>query len=122
EEGMEASSKIETKFVYYQGMTRTGDKRSVVTLSTDSKPFEADVVDAIGNGHLAWMIPVGVLTFPIGLAIGSAVLNSVEGGIIERNTAKAIDQAAEQLAEHLARKAAFLGPNQEFRVAIVLLP
>jgi hypothetical protein len=74
-----------------------------------------EVSAEMGNGHLAWMIPVGVLTFPVGFAIGSAVFNNMETDFIERIIGQAMDQAAKSLASKLAGQVASTG-NNRYRV------
>ena len=63
-------------------------------------------INAMGNGHLAWMIPVGILTFPLGFAIGAMVLENVETQLIGFTVAEAIDNAAAEMSKKIAESPA----------------
>jgi hypothetical protein len=76
-------------------------------------------MNEMGNGHLAWMIPVGVLTFPIGYVIGAIVFENNYKALVNKTIAEAIDTAAADLSKKIAAHQA-LYPNQKFEVYAVL--
>lgn len=55
--------------------------------------------------HLAWGIPLGLLTFPVGLMIGSGIMSSVYRGIEEDKSMQAIDLAAATMAAQISNAA-----------------
>jgi len=93
---------------FYFQFWRTDTKRMVITLTATPEgggapvTASAEVAAEMGNGHLAWMIPVGVLTFPIGYAIGVLVFDNMETDFTARVVAQAIDEASRKLAAAMA--------------------
>ncbi|MCA9672323.1 MAG: hypothetical protein KC503_42305 [Myxococcales bacterium] len=54
------------------------------------------------HGHLGWMIPVAVISLPIGLPIVMAIGGSIHTGLREEALALSVDSAAQKLAARLA--------------------
>jgi len=55
--------------------------------------------------HLPWMIPLAIVTFPIGTFIGVAIGNSIKGDYYQESLAEALDRSAAQLASKFAQEA-----------------
>jgi len=109
---------------YYCKKTKTDDQIIVVKLiakSNDGKIIEGygKAMNKMGNGHLAWMIPLGVATFPIGFAIGAAIFNNNFNALLLRTIAEAIDIAAADLSKKLATELA-INPYQNFEILVLL--
>lgn len=109
---------------YYTMKMKTSDKFMLVkliALSDSGNIIEGEglAIDKLGNGHLAWMIPVGVLTFPIGFVIGTIIFDSNYNAFMNRIVAEAIDIAAADLSKKLANEIAE-NPNQQFNVYVML--
>lgn len=109
---------------YYTMQMKTSDKYmlvSLVALSDNGKLIEGEglATDKMGNGHLAWMIPLGVVTFPIGVIIGAIVFDSSYNAFMNKVLAEAIDIAAADLSKKIANELS-LNPNQQFNVYVML--
>ncbi len=102
---------ITTKLDYYSEFARTDNKYLYMKMQmkgNGSTPLDVtgEGINAMGNGHLAWMIPVGILTFPLGFAIGAMVLENVETQLIGFTVAEAIDNAAAEMSKKIAESPA----------------
>lgn len=109
---------------YYTKAMKTSDQYcfvKLVALSNNGKMLmgEGLASDQMGNGHLAWMIPLGVATFPIGFVIGSVIFNNNYNALVNRVIAEGIDIAAADLSKKIAAEMA-LNPNQHFEVFVML--
>ncbi|MBN2494419.1 MAG: hypothetical protein JXR96_07520 [Deltaproteobacteria bacterium] len=114
EGGGEAQIRI-TKIAVYHGWSKLSEKNALVSL-TATLPGGAELSAAgrgflgSGNAHLAYLIPIGVLTFPIGLAIGGAIVDSVFRSDLALIVLMAMDEAARDLASQLVEATAGQAP------------
>lgn len=67
------------------------------SFSASATPHKANAA-----AHLAWALPLGLLTFPLGLAIAQPIFMSIYKGMEEAKTIEAIDAASASLAAQLA--------------------
>ncbi len=99
---------IDPSFVFYEPSMRTGAKRAIVELqinfmtSDRSENVTSNVSHKIGSGHLAWLIPLGALTFPVGFLIGSMIFDNIEQKKMEEAVANAVKDAAAEAAKIIA--------------------
>ncbi|APR75279.1 Hypothetical protein A7982_00625 [Minicystis rosea] len=80
--------------------------RVTLTAAMEGKPSitaTGESTHTWSRGHLGWAIPSVVLTFPIGLLWVPPIMRSVQYKHEQIAIAEALDQAAESLAEQLAR-------------------
>jgi hypothetical protein len=109
---------------YYTKQMKTSDKYVLVKLIALSDQGnmlygEGLATDKMGNGHLAWMIPLGVATFPIGVIIGAIIFDNSYNAHMNKVVAEAIDVAAADLSIKIADAMA-VNPNQQFKVYVML--
>ncbi len=109
---------------YYCKQAKTGDQIMLVKLfakSNDGKVIEGSgqAVNKLGNGHLAWMIPLGVVTFPIGFVIGSIIFDNNYKALINKTLAEAIDIASAELSKKLNAELA-MGNNNQYEIYVLL--
>ncbi len=102
---------LSTNLDYYSEFARTDNKylyMEMQLMGENAVPLNVtgEGINAMGNGHLAWMIPVGILTFPLGFAIGAMVLENVETQLIGFTAAEAIDKAAAEMSKKIAESPA----------------
>ncbi|MBN2520477.1 MAG: hypothetical protein JXB17_08235 [Bacteroidales bacterium] len=115
---------VNTKMDYYCEWFRTDDRIAFVKLIAKSKEgielaASAKAVNAIGNQHLVWFIPLGVLTFPLGYAIGMIIFDSIETNLISATIAEAIDKASAELSKKMADQIAS-GTSQNYEIYVLL--
>ena len=112
------SAIVAQESTFYYKFWRSDEKTMILTLTATPAggglpvSVSEEVTSEMGNGHLAWMIPLGVLTFPIGYAIGLAVFSNMETDLIERVIGEAMDKAARALAARLAGQVAVNRDNR----------
>jgi hypothetical protein len=112
-----SSAIVNQESTFYYKFWRSDEKTMVLTLTATPAggglpvSVSQEVTSEMGNGHLAWMIPLGVLTFPIGYAIGLGVFSNMETDLIERVIGEAMDKAAGALAARLAGQVAVNSDN-----------
>jgi len=122
--GDSESSETFSTMSYYTKSSKTADKFMLVKLiakSNDGKIIEGigNATNKLGNGHLVWMIPLGVATFPIGTTIGVIIFNNSYNALMNKTIAEAIDVAAADLSKKLADELA-QNKNQQFEVYVML--
>lgn len=112
-----SSAIVSQESTFYYEFWRSDEKTMIITLTATPAggglpvSVSEEVSSEMGNGHLAWMIPLGVLTFPVGCAIGLAVFSNMETSLIERVIGEAMDKSARALAAKLAGQVAVNGDN-----------
>ncbi len=100
---------INPNLLYYQCTWRTADKVTFVELDINyvlaglTHNAAGYASHKIGNGHLGWLIPLGVLTFPVGFLIGSIIFDNLEQKKMAESVADAINEAAKNAAETIAK-------------------
>ncbi len=113
-----SSAIVNQESTFYFKFWRSDEKTMVLTLTATPAggglpvSVSQEVTSEMGNGHLAWMIPLGVLTFPIGYAIGLGVFSNMETDLIERVIGEAMDKVARALAARLAGQVAVNSDNR----------
>ncbi len=113
-----SSAIVAQESTFYFKFWRSDEKTMILTLTATPAggglpvSVSQEVTSEMGNGHLAWMIPLGVLTFPIGYAIGLGVFTNMETDLIERVIGEAMDKAAGALAAELAGQVAVSSDNR----------
>ncbi len=118
-----SSAIVAQESTFYYKFWRSDEKTMILTLTATPAggglpvSVSEEVTSEMGNGHLAWMIPLGVLTFPIGYAIGLGVFSNMETDLIERVIGEAMDKAARALAVKLAGQVAVNSDNH-YRVRL----
>lgn len=99
---------ITPSLTFYEATMRTGFKRAFIELDINyvmsqlENKATAQISHQIGNGHLAWLIPLGVLTFPLGFLIGSMIFDNIEQGKMEETVTEAIFEASQKAAKLIA--------------------
>lgn len=73
----------------------TKNKKVLITVKAESDKRHT-------TKHLAWAIPVAVITFPIGLFVLVPVGSSIKIDCYQESLAEALDRAAVKLADHFA--------------------
>jgi len=93
----------------------------LLAISNDGNTIEAygKAMNKLGNGHLAWLIPLGVITFPIGTAIGATIIDNKAMELMNKTLIESIDMAAAELSRKLAAELA-AKPDQQYRVYFTL--
>ncbi len=109
---------------YYTKFGITDDKHLLVKLiavSDNGKTFEGvgKATDKMGNGNLAWYVPISIVFFPLGYAICTIILNNKYKELMIRTMAWSIDQAAADLSKKIADAIA-QNPDQNFQVYVLL--
>ena len=95
----------ETIMDYYFAFFRTGRKNIFVAMEAfdeqGNKLFDitGNSENEIGNGHLGWILPVSIITFPIGTTVMAIILENWEKDFILKTAVEAIDDASRQFAE-----------------------
>lgn len=93
----------------------------LLAISSDGNTLEAygKAMNKLGNGHLAWLIPLGVVTFPIGTIIGATIVDAKATELMNKTLIESIDMAAAELSKKLAAELA-QKPDQQYRVYFTL--
>jgi len=109
---------------YYTEWFTTDNKimyTKLLAISNDGNTIEAygKAMNKLGNGHLAWLIPLGVITFPIGTAIGATIIDNKAMELMNKTLIESIDMAAAELSRKLAADLA-QNPDQQYRVYFML--
>ncbi len=90
---------------YYMGFARTGNKNIIAKMialdNNGNKLFDitGNSVNQLGNKHLVWMLPVAILTFPLGTVIGAIILEKKERELVIKTVMEAVDDASRQFAQ-----------------------
>lgn len=99
----ELNSKMEMD--YYRETLRTGEKRIFVNMAALDKDGNIlfDVtgsgINEWGKGHIYWLLPMAILTLPIGLIIEVIILNKKDKEMISKSAMDAIDDACRKFAD-----------------------
>ncbi len=98
---------VNTNMDYYSENMRTANKSMYVNMTIVGEGIEPiDItgvaINQMGSGHLAWLIPLGIITFPLGTIIGSIIFNNNEYALITYTAAEAMDKAAAEISKTLA--------------------
>ncbi len=93
----------------------------LLAISSDGNTIEAygKAMNKLGNGHLAWLIPLGVITFPIGTIIGATIVDAKVMELMNKTLIESIDIAAAELSKKLAAELA-QKPDQQYQVYFML--
>lgn len=98
----ELNSKMELK--YYREAIRTGEKRIFVNMAALDENgnilFNAtgSGVNEWGNKHMYWLLPMTIITMPIGTIVGIMILDKKDKEMITKSAMDAIDDAARKFA------------------------
>ena len=95
------------KATIFHDWNKLGAKRgriSVVATLGDGTKIQVQGQGEIesNTGHMAWLVPLGVLTFPLGVAIGGAIADNIWRNDLALIMLMAMDDASIKLAEKLA--------------------
>lgn len=109
---------------YYTEWFKTDNKimyTKLLAISGDGNTIEAfgKAMNKLGNEHLAWLIPLGVITFPIGTIIGATIVDNKAMELMNKTLIESIDNAAAELSKKLAAELA-QKPDQQYRVYFML--
>jgi hypothetical protein len=107
---------------YYTEWFMTDNKimyTKLLAISNDGNTIEAygKAMNKLGNGHLAWLIPVGVITFPVGTIIGATIVDNKAVELMNKTLIESIDMAAAELSRKLAADLA-QKPDRQYKVFI----
>lgn len=109
---------------YYTEWFTTDNKimyTKLLAISSDGNTIEAygKAMNKLGNGHLAWLIPLGVITFPIGTIIGATIVDAKAMELMNKTLIESIDLAAAELSKKLAVELA-QKPDQQYWIYFML--
>jgi hypothetical protein len=109
---------------YYSKFSVTSDKfllTKLIAVSDKGKTYEGvgEVTDKMGNGNLAWYVPISIVFFPLGYAICTTILNNKHNEVIIRTAAWSVDKAAADLSKKIAEDIA-QNLNQNFTVYLLI--
>jgi|GEM_PF-5744081 len=121
---MNESSDLTSSLSYYSKWAKSDDKIMLVRLiakSSDGNIVEGTgkALNKMGNGHLAWMIPLGIVTFPVGFAIGAIIFDNQFKALMNKTIAEAIDMAAADLSKKFAKELT-QNKNQQYELIVFL--